>query len=343
MLFSLLFCISGAWAQESQSTLDLSGPEQVVEVRDKAYEVEFKMELRAQRDRRDRAQTNSAESVHEISLGGRYEVDRRVGLNLEISVEQLEGETKFFAKQAFVDWEPWADRLRILMGQQFVPVGLIGPRDNWFSSNPPFMQRIFAASRGIDLGAVVDVLPLPSEVLYLQGGSFAGRPVRAGDQRKQAPEKAPRVLSLKSRSEFHEAFATFYEHDLAFFDPVKAWGAGAQWDSPGWRDFQLSLLAEYWRFDQIQRVGPTQRNLAWIGYAQLKWWRLKTGYRFSESQGEMMSALARDRLPLEASELWLVAVNMTKEFSLQAERVIETQNEVLRDEWVARALVDWRF
>jgi hypothetical protein len=340
MFLSLILGLSVASAQEARSTLRLDDQAQR-ESSKRSYDLDFRMELRTERDQRERPQNRARESVHEISLGGEYRFDRAVGAVIELSFEQLNGESTFFAKRAFVDWTPWAGAVETRLGQQFIPVGLINERDNLFSSNPPFLQRIFAASKGIDLGVVVDIYPLNNRWLFAEGAVFSGRPVREADQRSEAPEKAPRALNLKSHSEFHDAFATYYEHDLAFFDPIKSWGAGFEFRSPEWHRFRASLLSELWRFDQLQKIGPREESRAFLLFGRLQWWRMFTGYRWSESRGQIVSALGRDRLPLESSRLFLFGAQLASMFSIQAERVMETQSQVLRDEWVGRAILNW--
>ncbi|HMN66980.1 MAG TPA: hypothetical protein PKC28_00425 [Bdellovibrionales bacterium] len=77
--------------------------------------------------------------------------------------------------------------------------------------------------------------------------------------------------------------------------------------------------------------------------AQLKWWKLTLGQRYSESRAEVESAVARMQLPTELSKVYFLDFAVVPEVRLRAERVMETQSEVQKDEWVARALVDWRF
>lgn len=335
------FAVEDGVNESGQSRVKLSDAEAAPASREKAYTLDFKMELRAQRDLRDRPQTRARQGVHEVSLGGSYRFDREASVVLELSAEELNQQSTFFAKQALIDWTFWPQYMRLRLGQQFLPVGLINERDNWFSSNPPFMQKIFAASKGIDLGAILDVYPLGNSWVYLEGGTFSGRFVREEDARTASPEQAPRLVSLKSHSEFHDAFATYFEHDLAFFDPLRAWGTGFELRAPEWYGLKPSLLTEYWSFRQVQRVGPDELNRALLIYGQLEWWRLKAGYRWSESTGRLQSAVGSEALPLEHSRLLSLDVRLLQGFKLRGERVLETQSEVLRDEWVARALVDF--
>lgn len=313
-----------------------------------AWSGDFNLELRSAHDLRDRPENKSQDEIHEISVGGRYRFDNDLSVEAEFSVEPINGQSTFFAKRALIDWSPFHDVIRLRLGQQFLPVGLINERDNWFSSNPAYMQKLFAQSKGIDLGAVADVYPWAGHsLIYAEAGTFAGRFVREEDQRAPSPEIAPRVLSLKSHSAFHDAFATYYEHHLAFSDPLKAWGAGFEARLPGsLPGFSLPvqgrLLSEYWRIDQLQAMGPLERDQAFLIYGELDWWRLSVGYRWNQTSAETRSALGREALPLSISRLWMLEYHIRPEFSLRAERVSEVQSEVLRDDWVARALIHWQ-
>lgn len=345
MFLEILLCAHAAtvaFAQEGETRL--SDPRPAAEEEGpRAFHGGFHMELRDEHDLRDRPQNRDRQELHELSVEAGYHFDPRVDALVELSLESWRGKQELFAKQALIDWRPWVGYTRVRLGQQFLPVGLINPRDNWFSSNPPFMQKLFTESKGIDLGAVLDVYPLAADHLaYLEGGVFAGRFARAEDEREDAPQRAPRVLSLKSHSGAHDAFLTYFEHDLAFADPVKAWGGGFELRSNERRPVKGALLAEFWRIDQLQTLGPNQRDDALLLYGEVEWWRLKLGWRWSQERGRLISAVGHDALPVETSRLYALDFKITPEFSLRAERVSETQDEILRDEWVGRALLDWR-
>lgn len=340
LFFLVLLVPAVARTQDSESRLTLPAESPTPQLK-KPWSVDFLMELRSRQDLRQRPQNSDDQSVHEISLGGRYEFDTEVATELELTFEKIGNESQVFPKTAFIQWRPWRQYLDFKLGQQFLPVGLINPRDNWFSSNPPFYQKLLTEGKAVDLGFATQVHPFAKDWLYFEGSVFSGRMVREEDQRNEAPESAPRIFSLKSDSDYHQAFLSYLEHDLAFYDPVKAWGAGFELQSKSWRSVKASLLTEYWQFQQIQRLGPDERTEALVLFGQLKWWRLTGGYRWSESLSRIANSEGSTALPIETSRLAFLDVQLAPVLSLRAERVVETQSQVLRDEWVARALLSW--
>lgn len=328
--------------ESSTSVFEIPEKEEAAAEKDKPWSIDVRAELRSSQDRRDRPQNKNRNNVHEISVGGSYEFGEFES-ELELSVEQLSPDepSVFFVKQALVRWNSRPAFGSIVAGQQFVPLGLVSPRDNWFSSNPPWMRALLGGSKGSDLGVTVRLQPLANEWLAAEGGVYSGQMVRGQDQRVGSPEKAPRLLSLRSHSEYHDAFASYWEHDLAFYDPIRAYGAGAELRSPEWRSMKLSVLGEFWNFEQIQRDGPDQRTSAYLLHAQLDVWRFAGGVRFSEARSHLVSVGGRDPLPVETSRLAFAQVRLAPVLVLRAERVVEDQSVVLRDEWAGRLLFDW--
>ena len=222
-------------------------------------EPEIHLELRARNDLRDRPETRSEQNVHEVSLGAGYRFTEQVATEVELAVERLNDQSTFFVKQAFIDYKPYEDHLRLRVGQQPLPVGLVNERDSWFSSNPPFMAKLLTTDdQAIDLGATAQLTPGNQRWLYLEGGTYSGRLVREADARSASPDKAPTVASLKSDGEYHRLFASYFEHDLAFYDPVRAYGAGFELDGPETWSVRPSLLGEYWQMRELQKLGPDQ-------------------------------------------------------------------------------------
>ncbi|MBX3020232.1 MAG: hypothetical protein KF799_01035 [Bdellovibrionales bacterium] len=334
---------SVARAQESQSYLNVKSEDEV-EHSGKPWSFDLTAELRATNDeRRDRPQTRNRQSLHELSVGGGYRFDSHFSAELELSVEQLHDESTFFVKQAYVKGEAWEERLQVLAGQQFLPIGLTLPREHWFTANPPFMDKLVGGAKPIDLGVVARVQPLGNAWLMIEGGVFSGQMVREQDARLGEPEKAPRVASLKSHSEHHDVFLTYFEHDLAFYDPLRAYGFGGEFRTPQW--FGLlkgSVTGEFWQIEQIQRSGPDERTNGYLLVGQVDFWRLAAGYRFSEASARLVTATNSTSLPRENSRLAFVQMQLAPMLLLRAERLIDEQSVVLRDEWAGRLLLHWQ-
>ncbi len=337
--FSLV--LAGAFsalAQESGTSV-VALPEDAA---GKPYEIEFEIEYRAQEDRRsERPQTKTRHSLHEIALGGHYRIEKTIGVRGEMAVESDGREQRFFVKEALILYSPWENYVEARIGQQFLPVGLVNERDDWFSSNPGFMEKIFTAEKSIDLGVVTVFRPYNQEWIFLEGGVFSGRVLREEDERSGSPEKTPRVLSLKSKSEFHDAFLTYFEHDYAYFDPVRAFGGGFELRSPRHWPVRGEFMIEHWRFQEIQSAGPDVDNQAWLLHGRVEWWRLGLGHRFSQNNSHLRTVNSRFALPTEVSRLSYVDFKIAEPFLIRGEAIKEVQDEVVRDELVARALLSW--
>lgn len=341
MFLSLLFAAQAALAQDAGQSHFSVAPEKIEETAYKPWSADMTVELRATSDKRDRPQNKNRQSIYEVAAGGSYRFDKTLKVKAELSVEQINDESTFYVKQAFVEWNTLKHHVEVIAGQQFLPVGLYQPRENWFSYNPPFMDKLVGFAKPIDLGIVARIHAFEKPWLFAEGGVFSGQLVREQDARLGEPERAPRILSLKSHSEYHDVFLSYWEHDLAFYDPLRAYGAGGEIKTPEWKSLKGSFLAEFWQMEQIQANGPDERTNAYMLVGQVDFWKLSAGYRFSEAFGRLVTATGANGLPREVSRLAFLEVELAPMLKLRGERVIDEQSVVLRDEWAGRLLLDW--
>ena len=327
-------------AEPVDSTLSLEAPEAPKSSTTKPWSLDSTVELRSTQDQRPAARAESASQVHEVSVGILWNPEE----NLDVRVEASFEEDRFFIREATLTWTAatWFD---LKVGQMFLPVGLVHPRDNWFSSLPPYTRRLLTEEKAIDMGAVARIRPFSKPFLYLEAGEFAGQLVREQDELRADPEGRPRVISLKSDTSYAQVFVSRFEHDLAFFDKVEAWGAGFELTSPdsssgGWT-FPLSgrLLIEGWQFKETQEIGPFQQNRAWLINPEIRFRRFALGQRYSESRGDVVSSTTTVPLALEISNVYYADLEAFKGIHVRAERVRETTDgNALRDEWVGRLI-----
>lgn len=358
LLVGILGCCHQTFAQDSsestlrlppsanaEGTIETTLPKASDQETEKSkYQLSFDFEARSKNDlRADRPGQSSSQSVSEVGIGGNFAPDRNLELTGKVSMRQVNNESTVFVEEAFVRWSPWPEYAELKLGQQFVPVGFLNQegRDLWFSSNPQFLYNMFMGQNFIDLGAVATAYPFGTRDLALELGQFSGRVVRLEDERSGSPKKPPTVFSLKSERSFYKAFATYFEHNLAFYDPVRAWGAGIELRSPytNWQ-VQPLILFERWRIEQLQSLGPKQRSEAWLLIAQASWWRLTGGVRLSQDESTLRFAGSQTALPLETSTVSFFEVTPHKFFRLRYEQVFDQQSEINRDETVLRAIVN---
>ncbi len=310
--------------QEHQRTLDLN------------------IEYRVQKDLRRRLANNSEEGFHEISLSGQYDFFNDLQFEFDFSTEKVDFQHQFKVNEAFLKWTPWVKNLRFRLGQQYLPVGLFNQRSNWFSTNPGFFRNIFATTNETsDLGLIVEILPLGSPYFFLELGTFLGRTNRSEDGRIGNSVRPPRLLSLKSKSKYHQSFLTHYQHHLAFRDETTAIGAGSEFFLNNALDINPHLLIEVWRTEQEQTFGPKQQSEAFVTYVGLEWWKFAWGYRWSVARSTVTGNETSIQLPDETNHLFMLEFKPVAQMAIRLERVYEVQSEILKNDWVGRALLNW--
>lgn len=307
----------------------------------KPWKADLHFELRSTQDRRPPPQARSETVFQRATLG----IEDRIADNLlgrfSLSMEHFESDSRYYVDEAYLSWTiPWS---QIRIGQQYLDVGLFNVHDDLFSSMPAYTRLLFGAENDVDLGLQVSLFPWNQKWLYLEAGRFAGELVRAEDERRGHAKTPPTYVSLKSESSWYQAFLTYFAHELPYADPVHATGAGFEISGTVYKDVSAAVISEVWDFTQIQKDGPDQRNLAGTVYLSARWRHLGAGWRWSESKSKLMSTNGADRLPTADGRLFHLDFIWNSSARLRLERVQEIQDEVLRDEWVGRLLVDLKF
>ncbi|MDE0118401.1 MAG: hypothetical protein OXM55_00135 [Bdellovibrionales bacterium] len=123
-----------------------------------------------------------------------------------------------------------------------IPLGYKGRNNNVFSQNLSF-YKILAWSQE-DIGAIAD-LYLWKKFLSLRVSYFGGWFYREQDGSYRAPDSAPVIISVRSKGFFWDAFASWFEKDLAFFDPLQAYGGGIHLHT-SYKKLRVSLQSEFW-------------------------------------------------------------------------------------------------
>ena len=306
------------------------------------YKIGSVIELRSVQNRMPQRDPKLTQGIYEMSLSGQYQIDKTLGARVNLSIEKLDEISKLYIKEAYFNWRPYKNWLELRGGQQFMSVGLFNRMDNFFSSQPEYVEMLFTSTKGIDVGVEARVYPWQQEWIYVEGGQYAGQVLREQDQRHGTPTKAPQFLSLKSKNEFYEVFATYFEHHLAFFNPIRAFGAGFELRGSTRWSVRPRLIGETWAFSEMQRsLGPTQQNRAYSLYGGLEWWKMAAGVRFSGNSVRMVSKDTTDVLAPQRGVLYHVDISPVKALRFRVERVMEAQQLLARDEWVYRAILNW--
>ena len=335
----LSFLLFTLMSQAQQPEIRLQVPKTPTNQESRAWTLNATTEFRTFNERRSgRLQPRKRDGLFELSAAAEFRFDKTLSVLSEIAIEQLSPErsAEFYVQQAYLSWNPHS-RLRIAAGQQFVPVGIILPQDNLFSSLPPFYEDLLGGNKAIDIGARANLSLLP--YLNLEAGYFLGQLVRSGDERTNSADRPPTIFSVKSESSFHRVFVSRYDHQLDGFDPVTAWGAGGEIVTPQWKGFKFSGTLETWQINQRQRLGPDQSTAAYLWLGQLEWNTVAAGYRYSRAEREV-GAL---NLPAETSRLQYLQWRFLPIAVARLESAFDQSSRVLRDEWVGRLIVNYSY
>lgn len=299
------------------------------------------MELRSVRNQMPDRNPQSIQNLNELGVNGDYQIERNLSARVNLSFEKWIEETKFYIKEAFFTWRPFDQWAELRAGQQLMRVGLFNRMDNFFSWQPAYVDMLFTSTKGIDLGAELSLYPWKQKWIYLELGQYAGQVLREQDQRRGSPHTPPRFISLKSDHKFYEAFVTYFEHHLDFYNPIRAVGLGGELRAPQEWVVRPRLVAEFWTFSETQTVGPIQRNQAASIFGAFEWWKLGVGVRWSHNSIRMISRdVSQSLAPQRGSLTYLEAIPV-QPLRLRIERSLESQQLQTRQDWTARAILTW--
>lgn len=232
-----------------------------------------------------RRQDSQLSQIRELSLGLGYQVQKELSLFIEASAEQFtdDSSAEFFVSQAYLTLDFRENYyFSSQVGQLFYPVGWLNELDNYFLNQPYYYSTLFPGKKGIDIGVIARLHPFKDDSFFLEGSCFEGRIFRASDQRSGRAEKRPCSISLRYQKDQLNLYYTHFEHDLAFYDKVKADGVGLQWTSPLQREFfAFGVWGEYWRITSSQSDGPTNLTEGGFFYPFMDLWRFRAAYRWA--------------------------------------------------------------
>jgi len=307
----------------------------------RAYKIGSVVELRGVENQMPERDPKLIQGVYELSVNGHYQIEKNLSARVNLSVEKLDEVSKLYIKEAYFTWQPFKGWVDLRGGQQFMSVGLFNRMDNFFSSQPEYVEMLFTSTKGVDMGLETRIYPWEQKWIYLEAGQFSGQVLREQDQRHGTPNLPPRFVSLKSKNEFYEVFATYFQHHLAFFNPIRAVGAGFEVRGPEQWRVRPRLIAEMWGFSETQLAGPTQQNRAYSVYGGLEWWKLNAGLRLSGNSVRMISRNSVDALTPQTGVLYHFDFMPLKALRFRVEHVSESQQFLAREEWVYRAILNW--
>ena len=161
---------------------------------------------------------------------------------------------------------------------------------------------------------------------------FGGWLYREQSNSYRGPKSAPFIISVKSKGFFWDAFASWFEKDLAFFDPLKAYGGGIHLHT-SYKKLRVSLKSEFWRIKE-----KTQNTFTYYIFPSMAIHKLKVGMVFGNinryssyfKSGQAQSSLYE--------RMFQVSYQIHPNITLIGERFISSQikGHLTNDLWAVR-------
>ena|GEM_PF-6030919 len=339
VLLSSAFVSTVGFAQEGFSSSRMEA-RTTFPASEKTWDAFLTFDAMAKESRLNRQEDSHSALLRSLVLGLNYRLDPQLNFYLEGSAQSFGSESEFFISQAYAEMH-W-DLLKVQAGQLYYPVGWLTAEDTYFLNQPFYYQELYKGKKGLDLGVVAQVFPFKNQRVILEASCFEGRVFRVTDERQGAAEKRPCSVGVRSHWSFGEAFATHFEQDLAFYDPVTADGIGLRLQSPLlWQRFSLGFWGEAFQIKTTQQNGPTAVTTAGFAYPHLDWGRWRVGYRFSPADTRVNYSQAPDVRSKIQDSLLRAEVKITKPLSLiyEDERMTQDQGIDVKNEWALRLLL----
>ena len=189
-------------------------------------------------------------SIPYSELEFRYSKNKNLSFFVNLEAESYENEWKVSLDELYFSYIFETVPLSVKAGWFILPLGYIGQNSNLFSHDLSLYGVLTQNQE--DMGFVTDVY-IWKEFLSLQGSIFGGWSYRESDDSYKAPDSIPLIVSLKSHGFFWDAFVSYFQKDLAFFDPLQAWGAGVELKAD-YKEINISVQSEFW---QVLEKGQT--------------------------------------------------------------------------------------
>lgn len=344
LLVSILFPFS-TLAQETATSIETLPSQDERNTTPSFWEIDAHVEIRNTETRQNRPENKGQLELYEFGLGFRGQIQKELSYFIEGSAEQLNGESEFFLEQVYLNILPDNPWISFKAGQFFYPVGWLGDQDNWFISKPAYYDILFKGNKPLDTGALVELKPLSSNVVYATLSCYAGQVFRAEDGRQGSPEQRPCEASLRTESKYFQGFATYFEHDLAFYDPIKAQGIGFQTEfSPfsRWDFLKLGAMGEVWKITEEHTNAETNTD-AWLVYPFISLDRFRFGWRGSETLRNFTLSNGINTHTLVKEDLFRAEAQILESLNLIYEDEFSRSNLTLEDRWALRLRADWSF
>lgn len=222
----------------------------------------------------------------------------------------------------------------IKIGWSPIPLGYLDVNTNVFSKDLSLYDSISYNREDIGITARVWLL---QSALSLQIDRLGGWSYREWDNSYNQPESAPMIVSLKSQGSFWDFFVSWFEEELAFFDPVQAIGAGISLNT-SYKKLAVSIQSELWQITQER-----QTTFAYYVFPSIAIDKIKVGMVF-ESVNHFSPSVKKAQATSSIYErIFQVSYQIHPDITIIGERFISTQKKgpLLNDLWSARVKVNF--
>ena len=261
-------------------------------------------------------------------MGFEYSKNNTFNFLLNMEMESYENEWQAgmdeFSLSYFFEALPFG----IKTGWLPLSLGYISKNRNVFLRPLALYQQL--AYQDEDMGVILD-LQIWQDFIKLEASGFGGWLYRESDNSFKAPKFPPWVLSLKSKGPFWEGFFSYFEKDLAFFNPLTAYGAGLSLNK-SYKKLSVDIQSEFWR---IQEKG--QSVFAYYVFPNIQIHTLKVGMLF----GHVNKFSPNFHSSFIYERVFQISWQAHPHISLMGERFITTQKQgpLINDLWALRLKV----
>ncbi len=298
------------------------------------FSIQLSGEVRLSQNQISKTQTGLYPYIPYTELEFHYSKNENLDLLINFEVESQNEDWSISVDEFSFSYSFKDIPVNVKAGWLPVPLGYMDVNTNVFSRDLSFYDSISHSRE--DIGITVGINLLQS-ALSFQVDRLGGWSYREWDNSYNQPESAPVAVSLKSQGSFWDFFISWFEEDLAFFDPVQAIGAGVNLKTSH-KKLAVSIQSEFWWITQER-----QTAFAYYVFPSIAIDKIKVGMVF-ESVNYFSPDLKKAQATSSVYErIFQVSYQIHPDITLIGERFISTQKKgpLLNDLWSARVKVNF--
>ena len=301
-----------------------------------AFSVHMESEGRISKNQISRNQKEWHPYIPYTEMGLLYSKDNNLKIFINGEMESYKNTWQIGLDEFSLSYDFEVIPFHVKAGWLPLPIGYRDENNHLFSQDLS-CYNILAWSQE-DMGAIAD-LYIWKKFLSLSASYFGGWLYREQDDSYRAPESAPFIISMKSQGFFWDAFASWFEKNLAFFDPLKAYGGGFHLHT-SYKKLTVSLQSEFWEIKE-----KAQTTFTYYVFPNITIDKLKVGMVFGNINRFSPNFKTTQAKSSLYERVFQVSYQIHPNVTLIGERFISSQIKgyLTNDLWSARVKVhfDW--